>query len=53
MKWYCITWGEAAIQTLVFANSEVAAIIKFKRDMRDYWGEEDFDPNIKYIDVVK
>lgn len=52
MKRYCITWGETGIQSFVFAKSESEAVAKFTSDIRKTWGKN-FEPNIKYIDVIK
>lgn len=52
MKEYCITWGEIGIQSFVFANSEDEAIAKLKSDFRNALSE-DFEPNIKHIEIIE
>lgn len=53
MTKYCITWGESHIQTVLWANNESEAIAKFVNDMRKECGDENFEPNIKWIDIIK
>lgn len=52
MTRYCITWGEAYISTILWANSKPEAIDKFVSGMRKEWGE-DFEPNIKNVNIIK